>query len=105
MSNLPLQPMTTAPREGSWIWCVFSQSMVRVRWEAECQRWRSGHFTYTDEEFSGWLDIPALVRDSERLDWLQVHYNMQNKYWYGERTLRDAVDMARAAIDKERSNG
>ena len=59
---------------------------------------------YTDAAISRIVELEAKVldaiKDRERLDWLQANYNVQNKFWYGERTLRDAVDMARS---KERS--
>lgn len=75
---MTLQPMTTAPRDGSEVLLVCSA--VYTSW-GKLQRvsalW-NGHAwddemsgEHPDSAFVGWLDIEALVRDSARLDWLE----------------------------------
>lgn len=113
---MTLQPMTTAPRDGSEVWLMLKSGgqLVKCRWteheEYPLESWVSVDEQldgeYDDNEFSGWLDIEAMALDSERLDYLE------NEVEIGRRLLRHTdqiIDplflrgepITRAAIDKE----
>lgn len=126
--NLPLQPIDTAPRDGSEVLLYFRSGVSGRRkciaeWDSASERWSLCGISLTDAAFSGWLDIEALVRDSERLSELEklveenrggllLHHQHSPVRWrssglgLAHRSLRVAIDQmkpqtARAAIDKE----
>lgn len=123
--TLPLQPMSTAHRDGREVLIVLNTGEKQiVEWVGENPNWvtrnmwTNGCDNWIDESIEGWLDLPALVQDSARLTKLIDRFN----YCESE-TISDLFDAAyeiaahsnedtedyqkwvRAAIDKERERG
>lgn len=126
------EPMNTAPRDGREVWLMLKSGgqLVKCRWtkheEYPLESWVSVDEQldgeYEDDQVSGWLDIEALARDSERLNHIlrnQGQCEIQPQPW-----IKDVFDAtcetcplniteweqawltkARAAIDKEMDNG
>lgn len=116
--NLPLQPMDKAPRDGREVWIMRDpNTIVKCHWlriDTNDECWcENGVPTWDDDDLLGWLDIEALVRDSERLDWLLPVLSLAEGPT-DERTIRIAgalmLNMSGraaidAAIDKEAGRG
>lgn len=128
--TLPLQPMTTAPRDGREVLIVLNAGEKHIaEWvgdNPDCvirNLWTNGCESWADEAIKGWLDIAAMVRDSERYRFIRdnaIDYELRNsalprskrQQWAFKRrftnypydvfeTVDEAVDATRAAIDKE----
>lgn len=121
--NLPLQPIDTAPRDGSEVLLYFRSGVSGRRkciaeWDSASERWSLCGISLTDAAFSGWLDVEALARDSERLTKLIDRFNFSDAETISD-LFDDAYEIAahasgntedyqwwvRAAIDKEVSRG
>lgn len=115
--TLPLQPMSTSPRDGSEVLLVFRGRGIKciAEWCATAERWSLCGISVTDAAFTGWLDIEALARDSARWDrveseGLTVQRREGPPSLDGWAVLKHAkllttAQTARAAIDKERERG
>ena len=75
--TLPLQPMDTAPRDGSEVLLVLADdysvgiSKTVACWSKDDEAWMLSDGTlFKNLAFSGWLDLKELVRDAERLELL-----------------------------------
>lgn len=106
--TLTLQPMTTAPRTGEEVWCLYDESnFIRATWSEAEACWVGNDQEYTDESFSGWLDLAALVRDSERLALVILMF--QDHEWVRNLAAKiehpHDLDAWRTAIDKEAGRG
>ena len=42
----------------------------------------------------GLMEAQELRQDALRLDWLNANYGIEKQFWYGQRDLREAVDLA-----------
>lgn len=77
---MTLQPMDTAPRDGSEVLIVLARdytgwsnsNRMLARWDASVDQWKEQEgIHYTTFACIGWVDIDALARDAEILDWLE----------------------------------
>ena len=112
---MTLNPISTAPRDGSDVWCMSKSgiSLHKVAWDdcGDSACWaEDGRHAYDDNCFSGWLDIEALARDSERLDYLEREMEIEQRLikHTDQRVnslFRRNMPITRAAIDKEMERG
>ena len=116
--TLPLQPMPTAPRDGSEvllkidpaIWGNVEINTVSAWWNALLGIWVARGDQYRDHHFSGWLDLPALARDAERLDYLEREIEIGRRLLAHTDQIIDPLflreePITRATIDKEMERG
>ena len=115
--QMALQPMTTAPRDGSEVWLMRDGAiLIKCRWvehEYPLASWitvdEQIDGEYEDSHVDGWLDIDALVRDAERWDWLQSQIDpgkQRANNGYVEQTIRCIDnDTLRKSVDKEMNRG
>lgn len=117
--TLPLQPMSTAPRDGREVLIVLDAAYARwsdsnrilARWSASISEWDEGDgVSHYDSVCVGWIDLEALVRDAERLDYLEREVEIGRRILAHTDQQIDPLFLrgeliTRAAIDKEMGNG
>lgn len=124
---MKLQPMTTAPRDGTPIWVLVGDDvLLKLTCSGPDSPWispnRKSYFEDCEVAGDGWLDIEALVRDSERLDTaignIAAFHKLVDEVWSAcadtppensKESLRVWHEQfrasVRAAIDKEMNRG